>query len=52
MASTLLEPMEYGAFWRVPGPKKAKSHQIPPILGKMRKSFGFSAILPQNADFL
>ena len=34
---TLLGPMEYGAFWRVPGPQKAKNHKIPPILGEMRK---------------
>ncbi len=29
----LLEPMEYGAFWGVPGPQKAKSREIPSILG-------------------
>ena len=34
---TLLEPIEYEAFWRVPGPQKAESHQIPPILVKMAK---------------
>ena len=29
----LIEPMEYGAFRRVPGPPKAKSREIPHILG-------------------
>ena len=46
----LIEPMEYQAFWRVPGPQKAKSQQIPPILGKKRK-WGFSAFVPKMMMF-
>ena len=43
---TLIEPVEYEAFWRVPGPQKAKSQLIPHILGKKRK-WGFYALLPK-----
>ena len=38
---TLLEPMEYGAFRWVPGPRKAKSREVPPILGEIRKDQHF-----------
>ena len=37
----LLEPMEYGAFLWVPGSPKAKSREIPPILGEIRKDQHF-----------
>ena len=37
----LLEPMEYGAFLWVPGPQKARSREIPPILGEIRKNVDF-----------
>ena len=30
----LLKPVEYGAFWRVPGPQKAKNHQNHAFLGE------------------
>ncbi len=37
----LLEPMEYGAFWRVVGSQKAKSREIPPVLSEIRKNQHF-----------
>ena len=48
---TLLGPIEYGAFWRVPGPQKAKKHYIPPILGNMRKFLDFQLFYPKMLIF-
>ena len=31
----LLKPVEYGAFWRVPGSQKEENHKIPAILGEI-----------------